>query len=167
MASDVMVRPAHEADVDGIQDVADRTWHETYDDILGEDVVGEVLDEWYVDEAIEEGVSHEAQDFVVAVDDDTVVGYAHAGPHPPRRVHQLYRIYVHPDYWGQGIGKALLADIEQALYDRDVSSYEVEVIAANEGAVGFYEATGFERVESEETEFKGVAVTEHIYRKRL
>jgi ribosomal protein S18 acetylase RimI-like enzyme len=167
MASDVMVRPAHQADVSGIQDVADRTWHETYDDILGSEVVDEVIDEWYVDEAIEEGVSHEAQDFVVAVDDDTVVGYAHAGPHPPRRVHQLYRIYVHPDYWGQGIGKALLADIEQALYDRDVSSYEVEVFASNERAVGFYEATGFEQVESDETEFKGVGVTELIFRKRL
>ena len=160
MASDVMVRPAHQADVSGIQDVADRTWHETYDDILGSEVVDEVIDEWYVDEAIEEGVSHEAQDFVVAVDDDTVVGYAHAGPHPPRRVHQLYRIYVHPDYWGQGIGKALLADIEQALYDR-------EVFASNERAVGFYEATGFEQVESDETEFKGVGVTELIFRKRL
>jgi len=153
--------------VDGIQAVAERTWHQTYDDILGPDVVEEVMDEWYPDEAIAEGISHDAQDFVVAVDDDTVVGYAHVGPHPPRRVHLLYRIYVDPDYWNQGIGKALLADIEQALYDRDVGSYEVEVFAANERGVGFYEATGFEQVDESETEFKGVAVTERIYRKRL
>jgi len=167
MESDVMVRPAHQADVSGIQDVAERTWHETYDETLGTDVVDEVIEEWYPEEAIEEGISHEAQDFVVAVDDDTVVGYAHAGPHPPRRVHELYRLYVHPDYWGQGIGKALLADTEQALYDRDVSSYEAEVFASNEEAVAFYEATGFEQVEEKATEFKGVDVTERIYRKRL
>jgi ribosomal protein S18 acetylase RimI-like enzyme len=167
MTSDVMVRPAHQADVPGIQDVADEAWHAAYDDILGADVVDEVLDEWYVDDAIEEGVSHDAQDFAVAVSDETVVGYVHVGPHPPRRVHQLYRLYVHPDHWDEGIGKALLAEAEQALYDRDLNGYEVEVYADNERAVGFFEGTGFERVEEDETTFWGVTLTEYIYRKRL
>ena len=167
MTSDVLIREAATADVAGIQAVAEETWHETYDDILGADVVETVIDEWYVDEAIEDGIGHEAQDFVVAVRDEEVVGYAHVGPHPPRRVYQLYRIYVRPDAQGEGVGKALLAEVEQALYDRDAGGYEVEVFEENEAAIDFYEATGFERVEAEETEFRGVTVTECIYRKKL
>lgn len=167
MGSNVLVRPGHQADVEGIQRVADAAWHETYDDILGTDVVDQVLDEWYDEEAIEAGVTHEAQDFVVAVADDTVIGYAHVGPHPPRRVHQLYRLYVHPDEWRSGVGSQLLAEIEQALYDRDVRYYEAEVLAENDIAVSFYESVGFERVETGETDLMGVTAEEYIYRKQI
>lgn len=155
------------ADVPGIQRVADRAWHAAYDDILGADTVDAVLDVWYEDDAIESGVEHEAQDFFVAVVDDQVVGYAHVGPHPPRRVHQLYRLYVDPDHWREGIGRNLLAEVEQSLYDRDVGVYEAEVLAENDRGVAFYESTGFERVDEQETEYEGVTVTEYIFRKRL
>lgn len=167
MGTDVLLRPAHPADVEGIQRVADAAWHAVYDDILGPDVVDQMLEEWYEDDAIESGVDHDAQDFFVAVRDETVIGYAHVGPHPPRRVHQLYRLYVHPDEWRSGIGRQLLAEVEQALYDRDVNFYEAEVLADNDVAVSFYESTGFERVETDETELGGVTASEYIYRKRV
>jgi ribosomal protein S18 acetylase RimI-like enzyme len=109
----------------------------------------------------------DAQDFFVAVADDEVVGYAHAGPHPPRRLYQLYRLYVDPGYWRQGIARNLLAETEQSLYDRDVGAYEAEVLAENDRAVAFYESTGFEQVEERETDHKGVTATEYIFRKRL
>ena len=105
--------------------------------------------------------------YSVAVVDDGVVGYAHAGPHPPRRVHQLYRLYVDPEHWRQGIARNLLAEIEQSLYDRDAGVYEAEVLAENDRAVAFYESTGFEQVEERETDHKGVTTTEYIFRKRL
>jgi ribosomal protein S18 acetylase RimI-like enzyme len=167
MDSDVLVRPAHPADVAGIQDVADAAWHAVYDDIIGADAVEEMLGEWYEDDAIEAGIGHDAQDFFVAVRDETVVGYAHVGPHPPQRTHRLYRLYVHPDEWRGGIGQALLADIEQSLYDRDVHYYEAEVLADNDVAVSFYESSGFELVEEDETELAGVTAEQRIYRKRL
>lgn len=167
MTADPLYRPAHMADVAGIQRVAEESWHAAYDDILGADVVDDVLGEWYVDDAIESGIDHDAQDFFVGVIDDSVVGYAHVGPHPPRRVHQLYRLYVDPDHWRAGIARNLLAEIEQSLYDRDVGVYEAEVLTENDRGVAFYESTGFERVEEGESELMGVTVTEYIFRKRL
>ena len=167
MTADPLYRPAHMADVAGIQRVAEESWHAAYDDILGADVVDDVLEEWYVDDAIESGIEHDAQDFFVAVIGDEVVGYAHVGPHPPRRVHQLYRLYVDPDHWREGIARNLLAEIEQSLYDRDVGVYEAEVLAENDRGVAFYESTGFERVDEGETELMGVTATEYIFRKRL
>ena len=167
MTAEPLYRPAHVADVAGIQRVARESWHAVYDDILGPDVVDEIVDEWYEDDAIKSGIDHDAQDFSVAVVDDGVVGYAHAGPHPPRRVHQLYRLYVDPEHWRQGIARNLLAEIEQSLYDRDAGVYEAEVLAENDRAVAFYESTGFEQVEERETDHKGVTATEYIFRKRL
>jgi N-acetylglutamate synthase-like GNAT family acetyltransferase len=162
-----LVRPAHPTDVDGIQRVADAAWHAAYDDILGSTAVDEMLEEWYGDDAVEAGIDHEAQDFFVAVRGGTVVGYAHVGPHPPRHVHRLYRLYVHPDNWRSGIGRQLLAEVEQALYDRDVRVYEAAVLADNDLATAFYEASGFERVDEGETNLAGVSASEYRYRKQI
>ncbi|PSQ03801.1 N-acetyltransferase [Halobacteriales archaeon QS_4_69_31] len=167
MTSELLLRRAEPADVDAIQRVATESWHAAYDDIVGPEAVEATLDEWYEDEAIQAGVDHEAQDFFVAARDGTVLGFAHVGPHPPRYVHRLYRLYVHPDEWRQGIGRQLLGEIEQALYDRDVDHYEAEVLADNEPAVAFYESTGFDRVEEYEGELGGVPVDQVIFRKRV
>jgi ribosomal protein S18 acetylase RimI-like enzyme len=167
MTTDVRYRPATVSDVPGIQRVAREAWHAAYDDILGEETVDEMVDEWYEDDAIEAGVQHDAQDFFVATAGDEVVAYAHVGPHPPRRVHQVYRLYVAPDHWRAGIGRNLLAEVEQALYDRDVTAYEAEVLAGNDRGVAFYESVGFERVDEQETDFKGTAATEYVFQKRL
>lgn len=167
MADDVTVRVSHPGDVDAIQRVARTTWHAAYDDLLGEALVDQVLEEWYEDDAIEAGITHDAQDFFVAVRDDEVVGYAHVGPHPPRRVHQLYRLYVHPDEWRRGIGRQLLAEVEQALFERDVQRYEAQVLADNEIGIAFYESTGFERVDRSEREMAGESVTEYVFGKRI
>lgn len=167
MTADAVVRRAEIGDVAAIRAVARAAWHAAYDDLLGADVVDDVLSEWYEDDAIEAGVTHEAQDFFVATRDREVVGYAHAGPHPPRRAHQLYRLYVHPDEWRQGIGRQLLADVEQALYDRDVHAYEAEILAGNDVAAAFYEAVGFEAVDESQREMGGETVDEVVYQKRL
>ena len=167
MADDVTVRVSHPGDVGAIQRVARAAWHAAYDDLLGAEFVDQVLEEWYEDDAIEAGITHDAQDFFVAVDDDEIVGYAHVGPHPPRRVHQLYRLYVHPDEWRRGIGRQLLAEVEQALFERDVQRYEVQVLADNEIGIAFYESTGFERVDRSEREMAGETVTEYVFGKRI
>jgi len=167
MADDVTVRVSHPGDVAAVQRVANAAWHTAYDDVLGADLVDRVLEEWYEDAAVEAGITHDAQDFFVAERGEDVIGYAHVGPHPPRRVHQLYRLYVHPGEWRQGTGRQLLAEVEQALYDRDVQRYEVEVLADNEVGIAFFEATGFERVERSEREMAGETVSEYVYGKRL
>lgn len=167
MGSNVLVREARPADVDGIQRVARAAWHAAYDDVLGPDVVDEVLAEWYADEAVAAGIDTERQDFLVAARGDAVVGYAHVGPHHARAVHQLYRLYVHPEQWRSGIGRRLLATVEQALYDRGVTRYEVEVLADNDVGLSFYESAGFERVDEGERELAGVTVAEYVYSKPL
>lgn len=167
MPADLLLRPASTHDIEAIQRVARASWHAAYDDIIGADAVDQMLDEWYEDAAIEAGVTHEAQDFFVAVLNEELVGFVHVGPHPPRRVHQVYRLYVHPDEWRQGIGRQLLGEIEEELYERDVHFYEAEVMAENETAIAFYESTGFEQVDERDTDLAGVTVDELIFRKRL
>lgn len=167
MGSNVLVRSARQADLAGVQRVADAAWHAAYDDILGPAVVDEVLEDWYADDAVADGIETDRQDFLVAARGDDVVGYAHVGPHHARAVHQLYRLYVHPELWRSGIGRRLLATVEQRLYDRGVTRYEAEVLADNDVGVSFYESSGFERVDEGETALAGVTVSEYVYAKQI
>jgi len=56
----------------------------------------------------------------------------------------MWKLYVHPDHQGLGIGSRLLAEIE-ALVEGD--ELWLEVVDGNDEAVGFYEAHGFAEVE--------------------
>lgn len=160
------------ADASAIEQVARESWHAAYDDFLGEDTVREVVDEWYDRDGLRDSAGDDDQVLVVATDESEntdVRGFAHAvpDPDPERDVWHLLRIYVAPGYWNAGIGTALLERVEGDLEARDVPAYELAVLAANDIGVSFYESCGFERVETEEAELAGVAVTQHWYRKEL
>lgn len=167
MGSEVFVRRARRGDVADIQRVARAAWHAAYDSILGGGVVEEILEEWYSREGITAGVERDAGVFLVATGDDGVVGYAHAGPEGERNRYRLYRLYVHPDEWRSGVGTRLLDAVETALSAEGVREYALEVLAANDVGVSFYEARGFERVTETETELAGVTAPAYVYHKEV
>lgn len=167
MGPDVDVRPATPGDVDDIQRVAELAWHAVYDDILGPETVDEVLGEWYDGDGVESGIADEEHGFFVAVREESVLGFADVGPHPPRDVYRLYRLYVYPDEWRSGIGRQLLAGVERVVSEQDVHRYEAVALADNDVATSFYESTGFEQVVERTTELDGVSAAEYIYRKQI
>lgn len=59
---------------------------------------------------------------------------------------QLRSMYVHPNYWRQGIGTALVEEAFERVPER-FSDFVVEVFEENESAVGFYRDLGFETEE--------------------
>lgn len=97
---------------------------------------------------------------------ETLLGFAHAtGSQDDPDVAYLVRIYTHPAWWGQGVGTALLAAVEEPMaahFDR----LALSVLADNRPAVSFYESRGFERVETRPCPIDET-VDEHVYRKRL
>jgi len=89
-------------------------------------------------------------DFVscVAVDGETPVGYGFArlaadGERPDERVAILDILGVDPDLQGTGIGKALIAELENRLTDREVRTLRTEVDWTNPEMVRFFSAVGF------------------------
>ena len=164
------VRPAVPADAPAVREIARESWHAAYDSILGSETVTETIDRWYatddLEAAIVEARGREDVVFAIVEDADDPVGFVHAGPHRERpAVASLYRIYVRPDRWGDGVGTALLERLETDLEDR-YDRLWLAVLADNEVGVSFYESTGFERVGTQESDLKA-GVEESIYEKRL
>ena len=59
----------------------------------------------------------------------------------------LHHLFVHADYRGDGIGKALLAGVEQLARELDCCKLTLEVLEGNKVAQAAYKASGFEGYE--------------------
>lgn len=102
--------------------------------------------------------------FLVAVDESAVVGFGSLRWQPPDGYAsdpdaEVTGIYVHPDHARDGVGTALLRELE-ARADR--ASPDTLGLQASRNAVPFYDAHGYERVTEHAHEFsseRGTDVT--------
>lgn len=110
-----------------------------------------MLDEWWTPEVFEQSLARNAH--LVAERDGQVVALANLGrltasyrdfPHVRGEREVMWKLYVHPDHQGLGIGSRLLREIEALVEGDDLW---LEVVDGNVQAVGFYEAHGFAEVE--------------------
>ena len=150
------VREARPADATAVYRIARESWHETYDPFLGAEAVESFVEQWYEIDDLESSISgaadREDATFLVAEAPDeydtAVVGFAHAGPDPENAdVAYLFRIYVKPDAWHDGIGTALLERAEAELRG-SFERFRMNVLAENELGRAFAESVGFERIET-------------------
>ncbi|TYT62522.1 GNAT family N-acetyltransferase [Natrialba swarupiae] len=173
------VRQATADDVDAIHETARRSWHAAYDEILEARRIDEIVDEWYAISDLESSIANASSRddvvFLVADGDadapiprfeDGCIGFAHAIPWPEgTSVAFLVRVYVDPEAWGNGIGSRLLATLEEKLADR-FDRIRLAVLADNHVGVSFYESSGFDRIETRESELSE-GLEEYVYQKPL
>ncbi|MFB6724103.1 GNAT family N-acetyltransferase [Kribbella sp. NPDC056345] len=83
----------------------------------------------------------------VALVEDRVVGYAGVGPErdpqAPADTGELYALYVHPDYWGTGAGRALTDAALADLRSTGCTAAWLWVLEANARGRRFYARYGF------------------------
>ncbi|MBK6812569.1 MAG: GNAT family N-acetyltransferase [Sandaracinaceae bacterium] len=82
----------------------------------------------------------------VLVRDGRVIAFASSGPSREEPgVGELWALYVAPDAWGTGAGRALLDDALQHLATSGYETAILRVLAGNARGVRFYERAGFRR----------------------
>jgi GNAT superfamily N-acetyltransferase len=163
----VQLRPANAADAAGIARVQERGWQRAYRHVFPPsrlDAGGFInVERWRT--RLERPPPGWAT--FVAVE-SSVVGFASVGP--SRDGHgggEVYAIYVDPDAWGTGSGRALLERAEKRLA-RDYDEAVLWVLEDNPRARRFYEIAGWtpDGGRKEDVWFD-VTAKEVRYRKRL
>ncbi len=148
--ADVRVRPGTAADIPAFVALGRAVVPPTYGPIDAA-YAQKMLDEWWTPEVF--ATSLQRNTHVVAERDGQVVALANFGrlaqsyrdfPHVTGDREVMWKLYVHPDHQGLGIGSRLLGEIE-ALVEGD--ELWLEVVDGNEQAFSFYRAHGFEEVE--------------------
>ena len=110
---------------------------------------------------------------LVAVAGDELVGFTGFGPvrdgdPKPPAVGELYGIDVRPDWWGRGVGGALLAAVHTGLAEHGYRSAVLWVLPGNRRARAVYEHYGWRHDGGNRTaEVFEVTVPEIRYRRRL
>lgn len=164
--AEVPIRPVIADDVPGIRRVAQSAWNAVYDDILQQDTIDAVLDEWYAREQIRQHVEDDDLSFFVADDGGGVRGYVSGGKNE-LGTGEVAAIYVHPEHWRRGIGTRLIDHFEAHGRERGWDSMQIRVIAENDVARSFYEKHGYVVESTEEAPLFGEPITEVCYQKSL
>jgi GNAT superfamily N-acetyltransferase len=159
------IRKATGADADGIARVQERGWQIAYADIFP---VPELARGGF----IQPGRWRERLDVpppgwstFVAVEDG-VVGFVSVGPSRDEQgTGELYAIYVHPEQWSTGAGRALMLRAEEQLRT-EYGEATLWVLEQNSRARRFYERAGWSPDGARKQEERwGVSAPEVRYRK--
>ena len=115
-----------------------------YAPLIGAQAADAQVRNWWNAEQL--GAAVDAGLVVVAEDDVQLLGVGQRGWHGAD--HVVYKLYVHPQHRGRGIGPRLLSALIDQL-PSDADRIYLEHFAANERAGAFYEREGFvvDRVE--------------------
>ena len=91
----------------------------------------------------------DGQPFIVAIDNDQVVGWARAGAYSDRCVYRgvgEHAVYVHPNARGRGLGRMLLVELCAESERQGLYKLTSRVFTDNEPSRAAHRAAGFEEV---------------------
>jgi GNAT superfamily N-acetyltransferase len=139
-----------------------RTWQSAYAGVLPD----EVLSQLSVERRAEIWRRHPP---VVAEEDRQIVGFVSVGASRDDDAEgELYAIYVDPERWGTGVGRALMAAGEERLRELGYRDVILWVLEDNPRARRFYEIAGWHPDGGRrQSEVAGGSLPEVRYRKQL
>ncbi|HEY0644455.1 MAG TPA: N-acetyltransferase [Nocardioides sp.] len=146
----VAVRTGTRDDIPGFRTLGEAVVPPTYGPIDAA-YAQRMLDEWWIPEVFEKSLARNTH--LVAEVDGEVVALATFGrlsessrafPHVTGDREVMWKLYVNPDHHGLGIGRRLLAEVEQLVAGDELW---LEVVDGNDQAFGFYRAHGFREAE--------------------
>ncbi|MFJ4772590.1 GNAT family N-acetyltransferase [Streptomyces uncialis] len=175
------IRPAHPADAEGIALVHVRAWQTAYAGIVPRahlDTLDPVAAAEVWAERLSAAEPPRARVLVAVADSaDRIVAFAGFRPAEPAPEHatesapedgEIHTIYVHPDHWGTGVGRALMEATTTALAAAGYRDGTLWVLAANTRARRFYESAGWRSDGATAEESTGGTVLPELrYRKPL
>lgn len=153
MGEGVCIRPAVRADLPGI--------HAIYNDAILNTTATWDEEPWPFERREAWWAEHEADPttpVLVADANGTVAGFSCLSWYRPKRGYRFTRedtIYVHPDWQGRGLGRALLSALIERARELGLHVLLAVIEATNEPSIRLHASLGFEVVGTErETGFK-------------
>ena len=168
----MLLRPADPADAIAVARVHVRAWQAAYRKLLPEDYLDSLKPEDRAQRYTFGGTDPREPMTTVAVDEGgTVRGFATTCAARDADVPgygELAAIHVDPDWWGRGVGVALLASARAFLLDAGFQRAILWVLVGNTRAEHFYVKDGWTPDGTQRTDTVwGVQVKDQRFRRRL
>ncbi|MGW7683743.1 N-acetyltransferase family protein [Kribbella sp. NPDC054772] len=142
----LIVRSARPEDLPGAAEARVASWRAAFTGLVPQDFL-DAMDPSAIATSWTDSIAAGRSRIHVAVRQDKVIGYAGVGPErdpeAPPRSGELYALFVHPDHWGTGAGRALTDAACADLRAADCTNVGLWVLEANIRARTFYTRYGF------------------------
>ncbi len=138
----LLIKRAEGVEVAAARDLSNKSWLATYTPLIGEDETRAIIESRHSADVFKEQAARVQDRFLVAVEDDKVVGHCYAFQKDGMYVD---RLHVDPAMKGRGIGKSLLSHLEAQLF-ADTRCW-LDVLQGNEDAMKFYEHVGYKKID--------------------
>lgn len=143
------IRKADLGDYKIINDLAIKTWYDTYSSILSQEQLEYMLNTMYSLEAITEQIAIKGHHFLLLSEDDKYLGFASYELNYTSGTTKLHKLYVLPETQGRGAGRLLISKIENAAKNNGNDKIVLNVNRYN-NAANFYLKNGFTKAGEED-----------------
>lgn len=145
----ITIRPATNADLRIVQQIAYATWPSTYGEILSMAQIEYMLELMYNLDTLQKQLEEKSQVFLLAFSSNEILGFAsYELNYKDAASTKIHKIYMLPQAQGKGIGKALIEAIETTARQNGNDALILNVNQFNK-AVSFYERIGFKKAGNE------------------
>jgi ribosomal protein S18 acetylase RimI-like enzyme len=149
--NEIVIKEATIADAALIADLSRQTFYETFAGDNTKENMDQFMNEQFNRQKLIEEVGREGNVFLLAYQDDEVLGYARMqeNSHPLLTANgpaiEIARIYAVQKSIGKGIGKALMQQCINTAKERNTRIIWLGVWEKNHRAIAFYTKYGFEK----------------------
>ena len=155
---------ATENNIEAITQLAKRTWHATYTDLVPAGQIDYMLGLFYDKELLRSQMKDPTHHFLVLMLDQQLAGYAHAIELNDRV--KLSKLYFAPEHHGKGLGKVLMETMESRMQSMGYTLIELCVNRGNP-AQYFYEKMGYEITEAKDFPIGEYWMNDYVMQKKL
>jgi ribosomal protein S18 acetylase RimI-like enzyme len=167
----MLVRTAQPADVVAVAGVHVRSWQVGYRGLVPDEYLDGLQPQERAPRYAFGELAPGQPETIVATERGTVCGFATTGPcrdHDRPARGELLALYVDPDWWARGFGRALIREARARLVRQGFEEASLWVLVGNERAERFYRADGWvPDGSSRQDQIWGVVVDEVRYSRSL
>lgn len=155
---------ASENHIDDIIELAKRTWHATYSDLVPAGQIEYMLGMFYRKELLSQQINDIKHHFLIMKEEDVLLGYSHCIELDGKV--KLSKLYFAPEVQGKGYGKLLM---QRILDETRQSGYSLIELCVNRGnpAQYFYEKMGFVITEEADFPIGDYFMNDYVMQKKL
>lgn len=146
----MQIVPATPSDFPIITSIAQRTWPNTFAEILSPEQIEYMLEMMYSEAALHEQTSKKGHRFLLLKEEEEAVAYASYEIDYLPGTAKIHKLYCLPATQGKGYGKALIFAVAELVREQRQQRLRLDVNYQNK-AVGFYHYLGFETVDRIDT----------------
>ena len=131
-------------DINAVAVLANQIWNQHFPPIIGQEHVDYMLDKFQGVPAITRQICEDGYEYYLIVDEDQYTGYfALVAEDGDGGALQLSKLYLKRSSRGRGLGRAVLAWIEEECVERGVRELWLTVNKDNADSIAFYQRVGF------------------------